>query len=312
MRGAGTRILAAMPKITLRQLDYFRAAARAGSISAAAEVEHVSRSSITAAIDELERILGVTLTVRSKGAGIVLTPIGSKVCNEAEGLLEHAAAIERLGKGALPAGVLTVGCFPSLAPTVMANAWAVMSEMYPEIRLEVVSAPRNDLVEMVQSGKIDCAVAYNLQTFPGLVATALYDTEMHVILAADHPLSSKPVVEADDLADFPLILMDVEPSVSDVMTYFDNCGIQPRILTRTSNFEFIRSLVARGLGYSLFLQRPRHGMSYEGRPIIARPLSPTPPRERATIAWSAEKSRSEVLRVFESVLRDCFKELTVS
>jgi len=298
-----------VPNITLRQLAYFRAAARAGSISGAAESEHVSRSSIAAAIDDLERVLGLPLCVRTKATGLELTPAGEDVLARASDILTRAAELERLGKGAGPSGTVTVGCFPSLAPTVMATAWAAMARRHPDVALHVVSAGRDEIVDMILNGQVDCGLAYNLQTYPGLAATTIYDTEMHVILSADHPLAAQRIVEAEDLVDQPLILMDVSPSVEDTMAYFDAHGMTPRILTRTSNFEFIRSLVARGIGYSLFIQRPRNRMSYEGRPLVARSLSPRPHRESATLAWRADREPSAATLALRDVLRDAAGEL---
>lgn len=295
--------------ITLRQLAFFRAAARAGSISGGAEAEHVSRSSIAQAIDDLERALGLTLCVRTKAAGIELTRAGEEVLARGGELLQSAEALERMRQGEAPRGTVTVACFPSLAPTVMAHAWATMAERHPEVELDVISAGRDEIVEMVASGQVDCGIAYNLQTFPQLACEALYDTEMHVILSPDHTLAARRVVDAADLVDHPLILMDVSPSVLDTMDYFDRQGLSPRVLTRTANFEFIRSLVARGLGYSLFIQRPRNRMSYEGRPIVARPLSPRPHREQATIGWRAGFAPTPAVRALRDVLVRAADEL---
>src|SRR5690606_10350819 len=60
---------AAVSGFTLRQLRYFCAIAGAGSISAAAEAERVSRSTLAAALDELERELGATLCTRNRAHG---------------------------------------------------------------------------------------------------------------------------------------------------------------------------------------------------------------------------------------------------
>ncbi|MGO1770007.1 MAG: LysR family transcriptional regulator [Microbacterium sp.] len=294
--------------ITLRQLAHFRAAARAGSISGAAEREHVSRSSIASAIDDLERVLGMTLCVRTKAAGIELTVQGEDVLARAADVLQRAEELEGVGRGEEASGPLAVGCFPSLAPTVMAAAWSAMSERHPDVDLTVVSLGRDELIDRVHRGQLDCALAYNLQVQPELATTALYETEMHAILSADHPLAARRVVDAADLVDQPLILMDVSPSVEDTMSYFDACGLAPNIMMRTPNFEFIRSLVARGLGYSLFIQRPRNQMSYEGRPIAMRPLSPRPHRELATLAWRADREPSAAMSAFARVLKEAVPE----
>jgi DNA-binding transcriptional LysR family regulator len=224
-------MLSAMSKFTLRQLEIFRAIARAGSISGAGALLHLSRSSVTAGLDDLERVLGRTLCTRTKASGIELTAAGEEVLDAAEDLLARADSLEQLGRGAEPSGLVTVGCFPSLAPTVMAGAWAETLEHYPEVELNVVSTARGNIVEMLKTGQIDYGLAYNLQTDPALDCEVLYDTEMHVILGATHPLAEERVVRAENLAPYPLILMDVDPSVADIMRYFDDCGVVPNILT---------------------------------------------------------------------------------
>ncbi|MCC9173453.1 LysR substrate-binding domain-containing protein [Arthrobacter sp. zg-Y179] len=126
---------------------------------------------------------------------------------------------------------------------------------------------------------------------------------MHAILAPEHPLASQPSVSAADLAAEPLLLMDVPPSADDILGYFSSPGLSPRIGLRSQQFEFIRSLVARGAGYSLLIQRPRTSTSYEGLPVVALRVVPAPPLERAEIAWSSRRRLSRRSRAFIDLVR---------
>ncbi len=55
---------------TLKQLRYFDAAVRSGSIARAATEMHISQSSITASIDAIEQSLGMELFRRVPAKGV--------------------------------------------------------------------------------------------------------------------------------------------------------------------------------------------------------------------------------------------------
>ncbi|MCQ1985661.1 MULTISPECIES: LysR substrate-binding domain-containing protein [unclassified Arthrobacter] len=292
-----------MPKFTLRQLEYFRAVALNGSISAAAEAERVSRSSVAAALDDLESALGSALCIRTKAQGIDLTANGRIILASVETILDDVAELQQLGSGTELSGTLTIGCFPSLAPTMIPLLWQDFARDHPKVKLDVVTGSRSELVEKLARGEVDLVLAYNLHEFDSVESAALYDTCMHAILAPEHPLASQPSVSAADLAEEPLLLMDVPPSADDILGYFSSLGLSPRIGLRSQQFEFIRSLVARGAGYSLFIQRPRTSTSYEGLPVVALRVVPAPPLERAGIGWSSRRRLSRRSRAFIDLVR---------
>jgi DNA-binding transcriptional LysR family regulator len=154
----------------------------------------VSRSSLTAGIDDLERALGHTLCIRTKATGAELTAVGERVLAAGESLLETAKELEQNGRSDGPASVLSIACFPSLAATVMAHAWSEVNRRYPGVELKVVSLNRDEIIETVLSGRADYGLAYNLQAVPELATSTLYDTQMRVILMAGHPLAAHELV----------------------------------------------------------------------------------------------------------------------
>ncbi|MCW4384373.1 LysR substrate-binding domain-containing protein [Salinibacterium sp. SYSU T00001] len=298
-----------MTSLTLRQLRYFCAIAGAGSISAAADQEHISRSALAAALDDLEEALGMQLCVRNRAHGIQLTAEGRRVFERALALLQQADELAGTDDGRHLAGPLSIGCFASLAPTVIPAVHSHLEREHPEVTLTITTADQSTLVQQLRSGEIELAVAYNMHLDREFSSVQLYDTAMHVILAPEHPLAALDVVPLTALEEEPLIALDSSPGAANILAYFAANGLAPRIRLRTTHFELVRSLVARNLGYSIFIQRPRNGSSYEGLPLIARPLDPAPPSERVSIVWPAARPLSAKARRFVAIAQEHVPEI---
>ena len=69
------------------------------------------------------------------------------------------------------------------------------------------------------------------------------------------------------------MLLDVAPSIENSLLVFERLGIAPTVGFRTENFELLRCLVARGIGYSLLFQQVSTGLTYEGRRVVMRPIT---------------------------------------
>jgi len=274
-----------MSRVTLRQLEYFRAIAVTGSLAAAAEQQHVSRSTIASALDELESGLGTQLCLRHKSQGIELTAAGRTVLDSALGVLGQVEDLESIAHASRLSGVLSIGCFGSLAPTVLPKLIARFNADHPDVRIEIEVESTDVLIERLLSGRLDLAISYRLHTDPRLDGRELYETRMHAVLPIDHPLARLSVIDAHDLADEPMVMMVTPPSEEDVAEYYASLGIVPNVKYRVSHFELGRSLVAAGLGYGLYIQRPRHDLTYDGVPLATRPLNPPPLPEQVRIAW---------------------------
>lgn len=298
-----------VPRFSLRQLAYFAAAARAGSIAAAAESEHVSRSAVATAINELETLFAVPLASRSRGTGFTLTPTGEQVFELALSLLREADDLPGRATGTALTGSLTVGAFPSVIPTVFPLIFELLAAEHPHLRLEVRSLPQPALLSTLRAGELDLAVAYNVHLEHDLDSRVIYDTAMHVILPAGHPLAALDVLPAEKVADDRLIVMAHPPGPDDTLAYFVRQGLSPQVWVRTGDFELMRSLVARGLGLALCIQAPRTEFSYEGRKLVCRPLDPEPNLERLSVVWPRSRRLSRAAAHVVQLLQKHGEEL---
>lgn len=276
-----------MARYTLRQIEYFRAAADLGSFAAAAAELHVSATAIAAAITELERVLGAQLCIRRKAQGVELTPTGVYILQEIRKLLSAADDLEYSISPTIGSlrGPVAIGCYATIAPTVLPGLATGFQATYPDVQLSFTDGSTDELLEQLREGRLDLVLTYRLNLPDGLEEAELYKTAVHALFAADHPLASNNSVSLHSLAEEPLIMLDLAPGNRHTLDMLYDAGITPHVRHRTPNFELVRSIVARGLGYSLLVQKPQIDYSYEGRPVVAVPVSPEPAEVTAVLVW---------------------------
>ena len=276
-----------MPAYTLRQLTYFLAVAEAGSISGAAGRLHVTPTAVASAITDLERVLRTQLMVRRKAHGVALTPTGTFLRERARTLLRDADELElaTASGGTELAGPLVLGCYATIAPTIVPMLMEWITTHHPMVELTVVTGSQAELPHRLLAGALDLAIVYDIALPDELESVLLYRAPAYVLLPEGHPLAAREVVPLDALADEPQILLDLPPAAQHTLLLFERAGVTPRIAQRTSDFELTRALVARGFGYAILIQRPTVDRSYEGLPVVVREITPANPSGGVRMIW---------------------------
>ncbi|MEJ1090862.1 LysR family transcriptional regulator [Microbacterium istanbulense] len=275
------------PGFTLRQLSYLVAAAEAGTIAGASTRLHVSPSAISDALTELETALGEKLTIRRRAHGLTLTSAGELVVTRGRALLVEADEIVRdlrSAEGEL-AGPITIGCYPTLAPTVLPPLLAEFGAAHPRVQLQIIEATHDELDGRLSAGAVDVAFVYDTLVPGNPRRERLFELPAHVLLAADDPFAGHETLALEQLADRDLILLDAPPSSQHTLSLFTALGLTPRIRHRTASYEAVRTLVGRGLGYGILVQRPANPATYEGYPVLMKEISPPVPPVGIEVIW---------------------------
>jgi molybdate transport repressor ModE-like protein len=293
--------------LTFRRLAHFVAVAEVGSISAAAQRLHMSPSAVSGSIGELERALGAELLRRRRGSGVVLTPTGTSVLAHARSLLGEAEELGYIarGDGAELRGPLVVGCFVTLAPTMLPGLLAEFEALHPKVAVDFVEGSQDTLQEKLMTGELDVAVLYDLDLTAPLCTVVLAEPRAYALFGEHHPLAARPRVTMAELAREPLILYDTTPAMSYEMSLFERHGLRPEIRLRTQGYELTRSIVARSSSYyAILIQRPANKLSYEGLPIVEREIDPEPPACPVVLAWPRETTPTPRARAFAEIARN--------
>ncbi|QCU79134.1 LysR family transcriptional regulator [Citricoccus sp. SGAir0253] len=295
------------PRFTLRQLELFVAAAEQGSFTRAAQQLFVTPNAVAQAVGELEGILGVTLAVRRRARGLTLTPAGTRLLEGARALLRQATDLGlSVGEGAgEPSGPVAVGFYSTLAPTLAPELWERLAERHPDVELSVVEGTTDELVDQLHAGRLDLLIAYEVALPPGLAVRPLFTARPWVVLPRPHRLAGERAVDLRDLADDPLVLFDLPPSGRNTLELLRRRGVRPRIAHRTTDFELVHSLVGRGMGYGIQLQRSVVEVSREGRPLAILPITPEPEAEPVVVAWAGQVPLTSRAGAVVALAREC-------
>ncbi|MFC0582426.1 LysR family transcriptional regulator [Micrococcoides hystricis] len=264
-----------MAEFTLRQLQYFVAAVEEGSITAAAEANHVTQAAVSMAVSELERALGVSLFVRSHAKRVLPTPAGYALLRYAQqigALSEEAALAVRQEQQSL-SGPVRVGCTATLSALLIPELITHCAEHYPALEFSFVEGSAVELGPDVENGRLDVLLCYEAQRPSFLDQKVLREIRQHVAVAADHPLADQPSVRLEQLMDEPLILFDIPPTVDRVLGLFHSLGFRPNLRWRSKVLETLLSMVGRGFAWSYFNTVPRWNYGPEAEAVRFVPIA---------------------------------------
>lgn len=142
----------------LRQIHQFIATAEAGSITAAAELLHMSQPPLSMALGKLERELGVTLLERG-ARGVTLTPEGRYLLAAGQRLLNQRDRVQenlqQIGRGL--AGQLRLAVGPIVLTEILGPAIADFIREAPDVELTMSDPAPADTLDRLSSGLIDIA-----------------------------------------------------------------------------------------------------------------------------------------------------------
>lgn len=300
-------------RFTLRQLEYFVAACEAGSVTEAALSIPVSQSSVSAAIAQLEEAVGAQLMIRHHAQGVSPTPAGRRFLEQARSLLREADRIERFVSELTDevSGPLDLGCLVTLAPLVIPELCREFRSKHPAVTVEVVEAAQDELLDGLRSGRLSLAVTYDLQIDERISFEGLASLPPHALLAAGHRLSGRRELALAELAEEPLVLLDLPHSRDYFRSLFSAEGLEPTIGHRSAHPETIRTMVANGYGYALVNARPRVDSALDGRRLVTVPLAREPQPMVLGVAALADDRPTRVVTAFREHCRSLITPTSV-
>lgn len=289
--------------ITLRQLEYFRAVAAAGSLNEAAKAAHVSPSALSLALTEMERALGMPLTVRDRRSGTALTAAGRSVLARAQSILEEVEALASMGDDAGPVtGAVTLGVTRSLIGWSLPRLLPALSREHPDLRVDVQELGPLELQDRLISGALEVGIVHRAHVREHtLELTELHPLRICAVVPRGHPAAALERVSLAALSDERFILKDQEPALWNTLRMFDTAGLRPHIRWTIPDTATVLALVAQGEGASVLtggLLPPGGGADVVFVPLVEGPIS-----NAAVLATGPRPARRAVLAVREAARR---------
>jgi DNA-binding transcriptional LysR family regulator len=199
----------ASPRISLGQWNTLVSVVESGGYAKAAERIHKSQSTLTYAVQKLEKLLGVKV-FEIRGRKAVLTPTGEVLYRRGKTLLQDAARLEHA------AGTLTQGWEPELRlavdiafPTwLLLECFAKFAKERPDTRIELIETVLGGTEEALAERKAEFAIGSFIP--PGFTGDALMQMRFVCLAAPEHPLHQlgRPLTLEDLRAHRHLVIRD--------------------------------------------------------------------------------------------------------
>lgn len=288
---------------TLRQLRYLVALAEHRHFGRAAEACFATQSTLSAGLQELESLLGVTLVERTKRK-VLMTPLGEEVALRARDLLRGAEDIADLAiSHRRPlSGRLRLGVIPTIAPFLLPRALPRLRSTYPDLKPALREDLTARLLERLANGEMDVAVLALPYDAPEMEMEALATDPFVLACPPRHPLADKERIVGADLADCELLLLEEGHCLRDHA--LAACSLPaPRRgegILGTSLGTLVQ-MVAAGMGVTLLPQMAVDAGILGGTDLITRPLAGGGARQLG-LAWRKSSARKEEFRLLGKAL----------
>ncbi len=229
----------------LRHLRYFTVLAECLHFGHAAEKLHITQSTLSHQIKQLETELGFTLLQR-EGGSVSLTVQGAVWLDFAwkalrtldEGLRTLKSSPSQLS------GEIRVAAGQAFCASLMPTCLKLFTEKQPHIKVLIEQVIGSYLIEKLCAGEIDLGIGYQPAGRPGIVFEPLYDEELKLVVPEKHALARRKRISVVELHGQRLALLSNRFSTREMLNaHFAAAGAQPTVVVEANSYTTLLALV---------------------------------------------------------------------
>ena len=273
----------------IEQLQAFIAITETGNFGQAAKRCGVTQSTISRQIQSLEQDLGLPLFHRSTQAkltvgGEKLLPRAQKICQEWSKASNECAELIAGKQPELCVAAIHSVCAHYLPPILQQFCLD-----YPDVQLRVTALGSDRALKVLRDGLIDLAIVMNnrfLTASAEVELTVLYEEQVDVLMAADHPLSQLTKIPMLELVKYPqIVFKDGYGMQRLVQDWFNNQNVQIKTAMELNTLDAFRGVIRQGEMVALL---PHKALidSYNDPTLAIRPIAQ--PKIQADISEQEE------------------------
>ena len=291
---------------SLRHLWHLRALHDQGHFGRAAEACHVTQSTLSASIKELEGVLETTLVDRSKRR-VVFTPVGLETVERARRIIKEVEDLTSFTTGSREplSGTLRMGTIPTIGPFLLPRVLPSLRLAYSCLRLYLVEDLTERLIQSLHRGELD-VVLLALPYDCGAVETVtLFEDPFVVGLPREHLLAKETRVKPERLWHENLLLLKDGHCLRDHALAV--CRLADRRLTEgfeATSLTTLVQMVDNGLGTTLLPSLAVDAGLLLGTNVVTRPLFADEPARKIGLVWRRATGRRSEFRLLAKELAE--------
>ena len=292
---------------TMKQLQYLVALADTRHFGRAAERCHITQSTLSAGIRDLESVLGTAVAERSN-RHVLITRVGAEIAERAKTLLrdaEDVMDVARTGRSPMM-GEMRLGVIPTIGPFLLPRVLPGLRERFPDLTVYLREEQTAPLLARLEDADLDAALIalpYDAGDFDTRV---VLEDEFLFACNRNHALAGAVAVSLDALADERLLLLEEGHCLrGHALDVCDKGDTITRAQFEASSLHTLVQMVAAGIGVTLV---PRLAIDADiawGTGISLSRLA-MPASRQIGLAWRRSSLRAEEF----TTLADTLRELT--
>ena len=296
--------------MTITQLHYVLAVAEHQNFTKAAQKVFVTQPTLSMQIQKLEDELDVLIFDRSKKP-IELTETGKKIVQQARNIVNESDRIKDIvdqQKGFV-GGLFRLGVIPTVMPTLLPMFLNTFIKRYPKVRLKIEELHTEAIIEKLQDGHLDAAIAATPLELPEIKEQVLYYEPFVGYIPPDHRLHAQKKIEVDDLdLDDILLLEDghcFKDGILNLCKATRNAEGE-RFQLETGSFETMVKLANEGLGMTLLPYLQTIDMKESEQKNLRMFSEPTPARE-VSLIFNKSELKMQIIEALRSTIAGVIK-----
>ena len=272
---------------TFCQLQHLVLLAERGHFSRAAAACHVTQSTLSASIKELENIVQASLVDRTKRR-VVLTPLGREIVERARRILRDGEDLVEAARAESEplSGTLRMGVVPTIGPFLLPNILPGLRRAYPALRLYLVEDLTARLVEELHAGRLDIVLLALPYDCGNVEVRTLFQDPFKVALPHGHPLAGGKTVDLEQLRHTGLLLLKeghcLREQALAACRLADRTEIEP---VEATSLHTLVQMVDNGFGATLLRQLTIDGGILSGTTLAVLPTAGEPPSREIGLIW---------------------------
>lgn len=243
----------------LRVLRYFIEIVNNHSITSAAQKLHISQSTLSKQIKELEDSLGITLFIRGHRE-ITLTEDGYFLFERAQELNSlEKSTVSTLQNGAILSGDLFIAAGEGEANHLLTDAFKKVIDKGENIKIHYSTQDADQIFRHLDAGTLDFGVVYSNDSLNNYNKLTLpIESTTGIVLPRTDPLAKNETLVANDLSHHQLLLPRQLDVHSQIISYLDEY-VDDYQITGTYDMNYnMKAMVLSGMGYAITFNKPEY------------------------------------------------------
>jgi len=259
---------------TLKQLKYLSAVAEHRHFGNAAKACHVSQSTLSAGVLELEDALGASLVERNNRQ-VILSSLGSEIVERGRSILLDVEDLMALCDASSEpfTGKMRLGVIPTIAPYILPGLLKRLRKQHPAFQLFIREDLSGHLVDGLQHGELDVLLLALPFPTDNVETMHLFDDEFVFACPVEHKLAKLAKISTSDLQKQDLLLLEDGHCLRDHA--LDACKLNDSELSipyQATSLNTIVQMVANGIGVTLLPQMALDSKILSGTDVQTHPF----------------------------------------